>query len=278
MRLLICCLLLLNHLSLIDSAAAADKGKVVYKVNQAISDGKNGRVWRQWRETVANRRIERVEAVLRRTSGANDTFVNLRFGNGEAFENGKQIQISNNDSQTVAWQVGSRPEGQPLVLNAYNGEIQLERVIVYFPKPLAAFKPNTTSEEAKPKGSKPGWEAALDSVSGDTSVAGRCRRAKRVQAPKIEIGKVEAHGGLFSGKYRISGSLFGSCIEEAGYFENAKLKQKIEFPLEDTVKRVEFQVNTKTGKNGEIRLFSTTGQESIEFVDEIVAREKSVYR
>ncbi len=276
MRILICLLLLLSPLANPDTASAGDKSKVVYRVNQSISDGKNGRVWRQWRENVANRRIERVEAVLKRTKGANDTFVNLRFGNGEAFENGKQIFIRDGEKQTVAWQVGALPSGQPLVFNAYNGEVQLERVILYYPQPATSV--STSGGSKKPDSSKPGWHAAVDSVTGDTSAAGRCRRAKRVQAPKIEIGKVEATGGLFSGKYHISGSLFGSCIEEAGYFENAKLKQKIEFPLTDTVKRVEFKVNTKTGKNGEIRIYSTTGQESIEFVDEIVAREQSVYR
>lgn len=261
-------------------------------VNQVLGDGKEGRIWRQWRQSVAERPIDRVEAVVTKTKGGADTFLNLRFGSGSAFESGKQVFLRDESPQTVTWAVGgAAPGGQPLVMNAYKGEVMLSTVrVVYagagvsipgggrpgYPKPRGpgyGRPPGYGPNYGAPGQGSPGYGGG----QADSDIARRCRRG-RYQPPRIEIGEVRASGGLFSGKYRISGAVHGTCVQEAGYFENGRLKERIEFPLDDNFQRREFQVRVKSGNNGELRVYSTTGHEDIVYVDEEISARKQGYR
>lgn len=104
-----------------------------FLVNQIISDGKNGRTWGQWKQVVREQEVRMVTAVVQRQSGNDDTFVNLRFEGEPTFEGGKRIYLRNDREQSVQWDVsGKVPDGKPLVLNAYNGEVLLKSVHVYF--------------------------------------------------------------------------------------------------------------------------------------------------
>ena len=103
-----------------------------------------------------------------------------------------------------------------------------------------------------------------------------CRRG-RFRRPRIEIHKVKQSGGFFSGKYRISGSVQGACIEEAGYYESGRLKERFEIPMTDSFKRHEFQIRVKSGKRGEIRVYAADGSEDIIEVDQELSQQKSAF-
>ena len=97
-----------------------------------IGDGKNGRVFKKWVQPVKNLPIYEVRAKLYRQSGGNDCYVNLRFGeDGAAFENGRRVHLTTSDSVEVRWKVGNqKPNGKPLVMNAYNGTVLVRYVTV----------------------------------------------------------------------------------------------------------------------------------------------------
>jgi hypothetical protein len=238
-----------------------------FAVNQLLSDGKNGRVWRQWRQNIANRGVQRVEIVLRRQTGGNNTSINLRYGDGQAFEGGRQIFFTDNNLKTVSFNVGgAAPNGQPLVINAYNGEVFVTTVNVYYQGSGSSIK-NTHQHPPRPK-PRPGNVIPSVNNNNDSLALQRCRNI-RIRRPRIEVGSVRASGGLFSNKKRIKGSIFGACVEEAGYFENGRLKQEFPFPLSDRYQRRDFEVQARTGRNAEIRVFTVDGREDSIDIDDL---------
>lgn len=246
-----------------------------FQVDTVLSDGKDGRVWRQWREHLQEKGVQSVLVVLRKQSGGSDTFVNLRYGGNSTFENGKQVFLTNNIQQTVSWNVkGEFPRGRPLVLNAYKGEVFVSQVIVQYVGEASIKSPISIS---KPSESGSTEHAQASGVRNDAVVLQECKRMQ-VKAPRIELGQLKPRGGLFSGKYKAEGSLYGACIEEAGYYENGRMKQKIDFPFSDRYQRKEFSFDVHTGKNGEIRAFNVSGREDVIYVDEEVANQRSVFR
>lgn len=103
-----------------------------YKPNIKLGDGKNGRVWGQWVQKTAEEPVDEVRAKLRRVSGDGSTYINLRFGReGHTLDGGKRIQLPDDKIVTVSWNVGDvAPKGQPLIMNAYNGEVFVEYITV----------------------------------------------------------------------------------------------------------------------------------------------------
>lgn len=262
------------------SDAAAGGGKQKFPVNLVLSDGKGGRVWRQWRQQIPEKNVQSVSVVLSRVSGGNDTFVNLRYGSGQTFENGKQIFLQDNSTKTVSWNVGGvPPRGQPLVLNAYKGEVKVISVTVDY---VSSGQPYRPRQPKPPRVEEPDvdeYEEDDDELSAEErAMERRCQRLRRVRAPRIEIGKLKPTGGLFSGKYRAEGSMYGACVEEAGYFENGRLKEEVRFPITDSYKRKEFSFKVRTGRNGELRIYTVTGAEDTVSIDEEIANQQSVFR
>jgi len=92
-------------------------------------------------------------------------------------------------------------------------------------------------------------------------------------APEIEVAQIRQSGGLFSGKRRVSGSIKGACIEEAGYYEEGKLKNSFEIPFQNRFRRSQFEVQITSGKNGEIRVLTFDGTEEVIRVDELISRQ-----
>ncbi len=243
-----------------------------YQVGYVVGDGKNGRVFRQWVQQVAETPIRRVSMTLRRHSGGKDTFVNLRFGRGDTFEGGKRIYLNGNDAQAVSWEVGNAvPRGEPLVLNAYNGEVYLERVRVEFaqggatPRPRQPvtpdFEPRTPFGSTTPRPSR-----------DDRQALARCRNMY-IAPPRIDLGELRPTGSLFSGKYKVEGSIRGVCIAEAGYFENGRLRESVEIPLSDLFSRREFKFKVQSGRRGEIRVTTIDGQENFIDIDSAIGRQ-----
>jgi hypothetical protein len=97
-----------------------------FSPNIILSDGKDGRVWQQWKQSINNSPISSIVAQVQKVSGGNDTFVNLRFGNDNALENGRQFFVGNGARTTLTWNLnGAIANGKPLVMNAYKGEVRL---------------------------------------------------------------------------------------------------------------------------------------------------------
>jgi hypothetical protein len=103
-----------------------------YKPNIKLGDGKNGRSAARWVQNTAEEPVTEVRAKLRRVSGDNKTFINLRFGmKGKTLDGSKRIYLDSDKVVTVSWNVGNvAPHGQPLVMIAYDGEVFVEYITV----------------------------------------------------------------------------------------------------------------------------------------------------
>lgn len=256
-----------------------------YPVNQVLGDGKNGRQFRKWTQGLPERPVQSVSITLRRQSGGDGTFVNLRFGDGSTFENGKREYLRGGGTTTVNFEVGGQtPNGQPLVLNAYDGEVYVQSVRVSFvnqgsqplpprPRPRPPFNDQHDDRGGYDEGyghggyDQGGGQGGYLSGDQDRDAEERCRRA-RVQRPRIEVGRVRGTGGVFSGKFKVEGSIYGACIQEAGYFEEGRMKEPIRFRLDDRYNRQEFQITGRSGRRGEIRVYTTDGLEDRISIDD----------
>lgn len=95
-----------------------------FEPKSIIGDGKDGRVFKKWIQPLRERNIHKVRAILERRSGGDNCYVNLRFGeDGDAVEKGRRVYIRTDKRVTETFIVNQRPNGKPLVLNAYNGEV-----------------------------------------------------------------------------------------------------------------------------------------------------------
>jgi hypothetical protein len=103
-----------------------------YKPKVTIGDGKEGRVFKQWIQATREAPVAEVRAKVRKVKGGGDCYLNLRFGRkGSALDGGKRIPLPDNKVVTVSWNVGNvNPGGQPLIMNAYKGEVLVEYITV----------------------------------------------------------------------------------------------------------------------------------------------------
>lgn len=275
------------------SDAQAQNQSILFTVRKTLGDGTNGRVWLQWRQTIPNNPIDRIEVALRRKTGGDETFVNLRYGDGQTFENGRQVFLRDDRTQTVSWNVnGEQPNGRDLVLNAYKGEVYVDSVTVYVAQAPGVVQADPQQPKPRPR---PGYLASGGSAAGadednkdnddddgdvgaknqdDPTAIRNCRRLRRVRDPKVEIYDSRPTGGLFTDKYKIEGEIYGACIEEAGYFEGGRLKNEIEFPLSDRYNRSRFKFTVRTGKRGQLRVATFDGKQTIIDIDALVLRQK----
>jgi hypothetical protein len=238
-----------------------------YTPQLIIGDGKSGRVFSQWKQLIDEKQVQNVTIRLQKRAGGNDTFVNLRFGRGDTFENGRRVYLTDTSMQTVTWNVAAAPNGQELVLNAYNGEVYVESVRINYD--------SIENENDKiPTSLKPTNETSHKGSVDENIAYSRCRDA-RIRRPQIDIGRVRSSGGMLSSKYRLEGSIYGNCIEEAGYFENGRMKEEMSFPLDDRYQRQEFRVQVRSGMRGEIRAYTTDGRIEVIDVDEQIKDNQS---
>ena len=108
------------------------ESKAEYAPNVVAGDGKNGNVWAQWTQTVKEAPVKEVRIRLQRVKGNEKTFVNLRFGKkGQTLDGSKRVYLADGKEVVITWNVGGvSPGGQPLVLNAYDGEVKILKVAV----------------------------------------------------------------------------------------------------------------------------------------------------
>lgn len=111
------------------------ESKAEYAPKMVIGDGKNGNVWGQWSQTVKEASVKEVHVHLHRVKGSENTYVNLRFGKkGQALDGAKRVYLKDTKAVWVRWNVGNTaPGGKPLILNAYDGEVKVNKVVVVNP-------------------------------------------------------------------------------------------------------------------------------------------------
>ncbi len=114
--------------------ALAGKDKVEqFKPNLVISDGKSGRRWGQFNQTLPEKSYYQAKVQMKRVSGGDDTFVNLRFGReGQTLDGSKRVYLKSKDVVEETWTFNrTAPNGKSLILNAYNGEVEVLRVQIW---------------------------------------------------------------------------------------------------------------------------------------------------
>jgi len=230
----------------------ADNSTQDFLVDYSISDGKDGRIFKQWHQYIGEKPVRSIDIKVRRESGSRDTYLNLRFGNGATFENGKRAQVDG--TQTVSWNVGGeKSNGQELVLNAHNGEVFIESVRVNFDSDPQYSSRKPEREKIDDDSDKPS--------DVDPNAYNNCRTLYRIGRPIIEINRVKPTGNIFSGDQKVEGSIYAQCVQEAGYYESGRLKERIDFSLNDRFNRKEFNLRSSQNQNGEIRVYTTDGQQ-----------------
>jgi len=241
------------------SAASAEVRNL--PAGQTIGDGAKGRLFAKWFGNVGDEAVNSVTMRLRKTKGDKDAYVNLRFNDGPTLENNKREYLTDNSSKTVVWRAnGERAAGRQLVLIAYNAEVIVESVTVDI-QGRGPNKPTLGNRPTLPPG------GGSQNVGNYDAAYQNCRRMYRIGYPRVEIGRLSPSGNMFSGDQRASGSIFGQCVQEAGYFEYGQIKEKINFPMSDRYERMNFSIKVRSNRNGEIRVYTTDGQEAVVSVD-----------
>ena len=239
-----------------------------FPVGFTISDGKEGRVWKQWRQNIQTQAVSTIQATLRRTKGTPSTYVTLRFGTDPVLENGRRVTLENDEPQTITWDAdGAVAHGKPLVLNAYEGEVEIESVTVQYGKPSTLVSSIIGTQKSS-AASQPVHSASTE----------RCLSQRRLKPPKIEILLIENGGDPSSDTFQIEGEITGSCVKEAAHFEHGRLKTPINFPLSSEPSAQAFQLRVASGRNGEIRVTTICGDEDILFIDDAIAKERAKNR
>jgi hypothetical protein len=101
-----------------------------FEPKMVCGDGKDGRRWAQFNQVLPDFTYYEVRVKMRRVSGGNETFVNLRFGrDGQTLDGSKRVYLRDDKVVEETWRFDRiRPGNKPLVLNAYNGEVEVLRV------------------------------------------------------------------------------------------------------------------------------------------------------
>jgi hypothetical protein len=96
-----------------------------YTPKKVLGDGKDGRVFANYEQAINAKPVKEIHAIAEQVSGGADTYINVRFGDGNTLENGRRIPIVGKKSR-VKWTVGGvSANGKPMVIKAYNGEVRL---------------------------------------------------------------------------------------------------------------------------------------------------------
>lgn len=210
---------------------------------------------------VQERPIESVEVRLRQEPSDRDAYVKVGFQLNRAFEGDRRTYIGPGDLRTEIWSVDERfAKNRPLLLAAYDGRVYVDSIIVHY------GTQRTDSGRTYHRGMY-GPESYRDEERmRDEETTRRCRQST-IDRPQFRLENREQLqsllSGLLTGQTTITGELSGRCIREAGYYEQNRLVQRIEFPYNDvyTQRRFSLQLSQSTG--GELRARTADGREEI---------------
>jgi hypothetical protein len=135
------------------------------------------------------------------------------------------------------------------------------------------------SQDRSPSSPDNGWiqndrNNQYGNYSTGRSAGGSCRSGQGIRPPRIQVGRVAPVRTVLSGKYRIEGSMLGACVKEAGYFENGRLRGRIDFPYTDAFERREFTFEATAGNGGALRIYNSLGDEDVVDLDNLIANSK----
>ena len=86
--------------------------------------------------------------------------------------------------------------------------------------------------------------------------------------PRANVYKVKKIGNIFGDKYRVSGSVEGLCLVEAGYFERGRKQEDIRVAPVKSFRRFEFEVEARADREPEIRVYNVNGDRDIVSIED----------
>ncbi len=88
----------------------------------------------KWKQAINEKPVVRIDCQIIRISGGDDTYINFRFGDdGNTFPSGKRFHLTSDKQTQLKVPVnGMSPNGEPLVINAYNGSVKIVVVTVHY--------------------------------------------------------------------------------------------------------------------------------------------------
>lgn len=127
--------------------------------------------------------------------------------------------------------------------------------------------PNTFRNQdsfTRPPQSPTPWATSTPTWGQNNNYPTQCsgENLRFIRAPRIDVYDLRSRGNLFGDKYRVRGTIEGTCISEAGYFEDGRLVEKIPVNTTPEFKRYEFEVNIRgdSSRDPEIRAYSANGE------------------
>ena len=115
-----------------------------------------------------------------------------------------------------------------------------------------------------------------DRSGADGAGAARCRSLSRydVQSPRVEVVNIKPTGNVFEDNVRVEGAIEGACIQEAGYYEDGRLVERIPVQTTSDFQRFEFGVKAKRNRNPEVRVYNVFGARDTFNVAESLSHER----
>jgi len=83
--------------------------------------------------------------------------------------------------------------------------------------------------------------------------------ASQLAEPRIEIARVKPTGNVLDNKVRITGTIEGSCLSEAGLFEEGRKVESIAVNTSPEFRRYDFEVVSREERDPEIRVYNIKG-------------------
>ena len=84
-----------------------------------------------------------------------------------------------------------------------------------------------------------------------------------IGTPRVEVRESKSSGNFFGDKVKIKGTVEGTCLSEAGLFENGRKVESIAIPTRDRFGRYDFEVKAHMNERPEIRAYNTMGERDI---------------
>lgn len=103
--------------------------------------------------------------------------------------------------------------------------------------------------------------AVYPPAGGGQAGAAECRQMDNyyMARPRVNLGRAKPSGNVFSDKVRVSGSVEGVCLVEAGLFEDGRRVQSIPVATLRDFRRFEFDFQSRESRNPEIRVYNIRG-------------------
>lgn len=125
--------------------------------------------------------------------------------------------------------------------------------------PLPTARAERSPEPYRP----PGWPLG-EPLNPWTGVTGcRVRIGSNISNPRVDLHSVKKSGPALGGIYKVTGTIEGVCLVDAGYFERGRKATNISVATTPKLTRREFQVRARGAFSPEIRVYNVNGDVTI---------------